>query len=91
MNYGSYQPGMMPNYPQPMLNVGTGQYPNEPYSQDQIMQRLTSLERQLTRLETRISRLETPFQETPSPEQQYPTTPGYEMPESTYPSNMHMM
>ena len=105
MNYGCYQPGMvgmMPTFPgQPIgptmpgvmpeqmpTMPGTQPLPTEATAYDQMNHRLTRLEQQVRRLEARVARLETPFPESQTP---YQGPQGFEMPESTYSSNMHMV
>jgi len=97
MNYGYYQPempglgstcqcqpmatpNMMPST-MPGIAPGAGQYPTDTMQLNQIERRLTRLEQQVRTLDTRLSRLETPFQ----------GGQNFDMPESTYPSTMHMM
>lgn len=55
---------------------------------DQMNHRLTKLEQQVRRLEARVTRLETPFPESQAPGS---SAQPFDLPESTFPSPMHMM
>lgn len=102
MNFRCYQPGMpgvgMPNYPGPGMGPmpgagmpGAGAYSTNISECEQLEHGLFRLEQEVKRLDARITRLETPYQKQSTYQQPYQPTQGFEMPESTYPSNMHMM
>ncbi len=91
-------PGMpgpmpMPGMPGPMPTPGIGQYQPDAMQLNQLTRRVNRLEQQVRVLDTRVSRLEAMTQDAPGYQQPYQNAQNIDipMPESTYPSNMHMM